>query len=150
MRELGRARPRLAAAVLADTISFRESWYAVSTAPWEARDFPSGDLDIVAAAVAGAAAVSRLAPGGEGRVLIDGGDATSAGCGFPCTGLPSPPTTHSRAATSRTSARCAGYGCGWLFFDPSHRRHWCIMAICGNRAKARAYAERRRASVEAG
>ena len=42
---------------------------------------------------------------------------------------------------------CPGRGCGWLFFDPAHRRHWCIMAICGNRAKARAYAERRRSSA---
>lgn len=28
--------------------------------------------------------------------------------------------------------------CSWLFIDtsPSHRRRWCSMAICGNRAKA--------------
>ena|SRR2546427_4115738 len=33
---------------------------------------------------------------------------------------------------------CAGDGCGWLFVDNSrtHRRRWCSMAICGNRAKA--------------
>jgi predicted RNA-binding Zn ribbon-like protein len=39
--------------------------------------------------------------------------------------------------------RCGGVGCGWLFFDPAHRRRWCIMAVCGNRAKARRYAQRR-------
>jgi predicted RNA-binding Zn ribbon-like protein len=32
-----------------------------------------------------------------------------------------------------------------VFLDPSHRRRWCIMAVCGNRAKARRYADRRRA-----
>ena len=34
---------------------------------------------------------------------------------------------------------CAGDGCGWLFLDSSrtHRRRWCSMAICGNRAKAK-------------
>jgi predicted RNA-binding Zn ribbon-like protein len=28
--------------------------------------------------------------------------------------------------------------CSWLFLDtsPSHRRRWCSMAVCGNRAKA--------------
>jgi predicted RNA-binding Zn ribbon-like protein len=38
---------------------------------------------------------------------------------------------------------CPGIECGWLFLDPRGRRKWCIMAVCGNRAKARAYAERR-------
>jgi predicted RNA-binding Zn ribbon-like protein len=38
---------------------------------------------------------------------------------------------------------CPGVGCGWLFLDPSGRRIWCTMAICGNRAKARRFAERR-------
>ncbi|CCH69623.1 conserved hypothetical protein [Phycicoccus elongatus Lp2] len=31
--------------------------------------------------------------------------------------------------------RCPGVGCGWLFLDPSGRRRWCQMAVCGNRAK---------------
>jgi predicted RNA-binding Zn ribbon-like protein len=39
---------------------------------------------------------------------------------------------------------CPGRGCGWLFLNESGRRRWCIMAICGNRAKARRYADRRR------
>ncbi|HEY5002204.1 MAG TPA: ABATE domain-containing protein [Ktedonobacteraceae bacterium] len=35
-------------------------------------------------------------------------------------------------------------GCGWLFVDTSrnHRRRWCDMEGCGNRAKARRYYER--------
>lgn len=39
-------------------------------------------------------------------------------------------------------AACPGDGCGWLFADPRRRRRWCSMAVCGNRAKARRYAER--------
>ena len=35
-------------------------------------------------------------------------------------------------------AACPGVGCGWLFADPRRRRRWCSMAVCGNRAKARA------------
>ena len=38
---------------------------------------------------------------------------------------------------------CPGDGCGWLFLNASGRRRWCIMSVCGNRAKARAFAERR-------
>jgi hypothetical protein len=37
---------------------------------------------------------------------------------------------------------CAGPGCGWLFLDPRHRRRWCSMAVCGNRAKARRHNRR--------
>lgn len=37
---------------------------------------------------------------------------------------------------------CPGEGCGWLFADRRRRRRWCSMAACGNRAKARRYAER--------
>jgi predicted RNA-binding Zn ribbon-like protein len=40
--------------------------------------------------------------------------------------------------------QCAGEGCGWLFLDNSrsHRRQWCNMTVCGNRAKARRYYQR--------
>jgi predicted RNA-binding Zn ribbon-like protein len=41
---------------------------------------------------------------------------------------------------------CPGTHCGWLFVDPSGRRRWCTMEVCGNRAKARRHAERRRAA----
>jgi len=41
--------------------------------------------------------------------------------------------------------RCGGVGCGWLFLDPTARRRWCDMAVCGNRAKARRHAARARA-----
>ena len=39
-------------------------------------------------------------------------------------------------------AACPGVGCGWLFADRRRRRRWCSMAACGNRAKARRYAQR--------
>jgi predicted RNA-binding Zn ribbon-like protein len=38
--------------------------------------------------------------------------------------------------------RCPGRGCGWLFANPSGRRRWCSMAVCGNRTKARRHAQR--------
>lgn len=34
--------------------------------------------------------------------------------------------------------RCPGVDCGWLFLDETKnsRRKWCLMEVCGNRAKA--------------
>jgi len=43
-----------------------------------------------------------------------------------------------------TVRACPGDGCGWLFLDPRGRRVWCSMAACGNRAKVRAHAARRK------
>ena len=42
--------------------------------------------------------------------------------------------------------QCPGAGCGWLFVDPSGRRRWCSMEVCGNRAKVRRHADRARAT----
>lgn len=41
---------------------------------------------------------------------------------------------------------CPGSGCGWLFLDRRGRRQWCTMETCGNRAKARRFAERHKPS----
>ncbi len=40
--------------------------------------------------------------------------------------------------------QCSGEECTWLFVDTSknHRRRWCDMRDCGNRAKARRHYER--------
>ena len=40
---------------------------------------------------------------------------------------------------------CPEESCGWVFYDQSRNRSstWCSMAVCGNRAKARAFRERR-------
>jgi predicted RNA-binding Zn ribbon-like protein len=40
---------------------------------------------------------------------------------------------------------CGADSCRWLFLDTSknHTRRWCNMKVCGNRAKARRFQERR-------
>lgn len=40
--------------------------------------------------------------------------------------------------------QCEGDHCGWLFFDTTKNRlrRWCEMAVCGNRAKVRAFRAR--------
>jgi predicted RNA-binding Zn ribbon-like protein len=44
---------------------------------------------------------------------------------------------------------CPADDCLWAFYDHSknHSGHWCTMAVCGNRAKARSYRERRKAEA---
>ena len=41
---------------------------------------------------------------------------------------------------------CGGHACGWLFYDTTknNRRRWCEMEVCGNRAKQKRLAARRR------
>jgi predicted RNA-binding Zn ribbon-like protein len=43
---------------------------------------------------------------------------------------------------------CREHTCGWAFYDHTKNRSgaWCSMRVCGNRAKARAYRERRATS----
>jgi predicted RNA-binding Zn ribbon-like protein len=44
---------------------------------------------------------------------------------------------------------CRSETCGWAFYDASRNRvgTWCSMAVCGNRAKTRAYRTRQRSRV---
>lgn len=45
---------------------------------------------------------------------------------------------------------CASESCEWLFLDESknHRRRWCDMTKCGNRAKVRSFYSRRKKGLE--
>jgi predicted RNA-binding Zn ribbon-like protein len=146
LRRDARTSPAAAERVVHTTIAFRDAWYAVATSPWNDRPFPREHLDVIAAAVGRAADVSSLrpVPGGDALALDGGG--TRAALHLPLhRAVLAAYDVLARGDVAHVG-QCAGHGCGWLFFDPSHRRHWCIMAICGNRAKARAFAERRRAS----
>src|SRR5271165_6507221 len=42
--------------------------------------------------------------------------------------------------------QCGGHACGWLFYDTTKNkgRRWCEMEVCGNRAKQKRLAARRR------
>ncbi len=46
---------------------------------------------------------------------------------------------------------CAQQTCRWAFYDRSKNRsgHWCSMAVCGNRSKAREFRRRRRSPAPA-
>lgn len=44
---------------------------------------------------------------------------------------------------------CPGHECGWLFLDTTrnHSRRWCDSTDCGNKARVRAYAQRKRGAA---
>jgi len=142
---LANGRPREARAAITTVRRLRDALYAGfvrSPAP-DAPDAepPAADLKtfIVAAIKA-----STYRADAEGRLRLDGGsdDALTLQSPIHRAALAAHRLleTHGQGAVGR----CPGEGCGWLFFDPSRRRRWCIMAVCGNRAKARRFAERQR------
>lgn len=49
------------------------------------------------------------------------------------------------AGTWERLKACAAPDCRWAYYDRTrnHSRTWCDMAVCGNRAKARAYRSRK-------
>ncbi len=147
LRSSARADPRGAQQAVDGAVGLRESWYPVATSTWNDRPFDSRDLTRLGAAVSAATEVSTLRPQPDGRIALDGGSVAVAGLRLPVHRAALAAYDLLASGDLAHVGQCAGLGCGWLFFDPSHRRHWCIMAICGNRAKARAFAQRRSARV---
>ncbi|WP_158220481.1 CGNR zinc finger domain-containing protein [Kineosporia sp. A_224] len=137
------------AAALLRAGALREALYACAL-----RRGTEGDWALVAHEAAAARAASVLAPpagGGPAAWRLTGAGARRAGTDA-VSPLDLPVLAVAVAAEDLLTstlgtcvAACPGTGCGWVFADPRRRRRWCSMAVCGNRAKARAYAERKRA-----
>lgn len=118
-------------AVLRRALAFREALYAACLDPR-----PGSAWDAVAAEAERAAAAATLRPGGWSLPRT----AELPLLAFARAAAELLTTPHARIR------RCPGDGCGWLFLDARGRRRWCTMATCGNRAKARRHAARRRAA----
>lgn len=117
-------------AALGRALHLREAIYKACTDPSDEA------WDVVAAEAHRAASAARL---------------TRAGWVIPEeTGVELPVLEIARIAGTLLSSpdpaigRCPGHGCGWLFADPRGRRRWCVMAVCGNREKARRHARKAR------
>jgi predicted RNA-binding Zn ribbon-like protein len=147
LRAQARSHPRSAGRAVETAIALRDAWYDVCTSPWEERPFPADALEVLREHVAAATGVSALRAADDGAVRLDGGGVRTAGLLLPVHRAALAAYEMLASGEVAHAGRCAGHGCGWTFYDPAHRRHWCIMAICGNRSKARAFAERRRASA---
>ncbi|NLU70798.1 CGNR zinc finger domain-containing protein [Streptomyces sp. HNM0574] len=82
-------------------------------------------------------------------------DAAGAARLLPAEGLTGVPALAARIAAGVAEARadgswqrlkaCPAHDCLWVFYDrsPAGRGRWCSMAVCGSRAKMRAYRARR-------
>ena len=127
---------------LARALALRDGLYACALH----RGTPA-DWDLVSAEAARARALGRLVPGqGDepaGWRLPD--DVTPAAAALAAVATAAEDLLTSSLAAF--VAACPGEGCGWLFADRRRKRRWCSMAACGNRAKARRYAERRQATA---
>jgi predicted RNA-binding Zn ribbon-like protein len=90
--------------------------------------------------VSAAVRESRYRRAPDGSLRLDGGSGLSVPLHRFALGLHSVIEQY----PSRAIRPCTDNQCGFVFLDPSGRRRWCEMSVCGNRAKARRYAQRHR------
>jgi predicted RNA-binding Zn ribbon-like protein len=137
LRRLAAADPRAADAALEDGRALRTDLSRVLTS---ARP-PRPALDRLTERVRAAGTTSRIGWTRAGGLAVEPGTE--------CIDLP----VRAFALAARRLVEdglaedvrsCPGTGCGWLFLDEGRGRRWCIMAICGNREKARRHAARQR------
>jgi predicted RNA-binding Zn ribbon-like protein len=118
--------------VLERARAFRANLYAVLRDPASARAWPA-----VADQVATAAHTLQLDRAGQ---TIRWEVAPAADLSAPLAAAAWSAGELLTSSALRRVRACPGAGCGWLFLDPTGRRRWCVMAVCGNREKARRFA----------
>jgi predicted RNA-binding Zn ribbon-like protein len=136
---LGRRDEEWAAEVVRGAHALRLGLYRVLTAPAEGRAFRA-----VTRAVEEAASAARLRPAESAQDTPGWVVPASTGLRLPLLRVAQAAGGLLTSDDARRVRPCPGDDCGWLFVDRSGRRKWCSMQTCGNRAKVRAYEERRR------
>ena len=137
----GEADPVAAFEVLDRTRVLRADLYVALTSP----STPPAALRRLSAAVAEAASTLRVRRGSDGLRLTREDESLAA----PLRAVADATRRLVENGLTSDVGRCPGAGCGWLFLRNGRSRRWCIMAVCGNRAKARRHAERQRAAQSA-
>jgi predicted RNA-binding Zn ribbon-like protein len=130
----------VSAAQLTAARALREAMYRVLCARIDGAAPRRADRDRINAAARPAPPTPRLTPAGE-LVRTGDVDAVLSLLARDCLGLLG-------GADGALLRRCDDARCTRLFLDRSrgHRRRWCGMQGCGDRAKAAAYRRRRRAA----
>jgi predicted RNA-binding Zn ribbon-like protein len=137
-------RPDLAADLLARATELREAIHAIGAALGHRAKPPQAALARLSALHARCVAMAELAPGALScRWVWSVRDCPVEAALGPIA------LAAVRLFTEGDFHRirqCEGHACGWLFYDRSknNRRRWCEMEVCGNRAKQRRLAARRR------
>ena len=136
LRRDAQEAPGQAARVLGQVTAFREHLYDYLTGNKDPQVW-----DAVVRRVESATKALTLVRSTEGaRWVID----PAVGLRYPLLAIAAAVGDLLTSGDVRDVSACPGRGCGWLFTNPTRRRRWCTMAICGNRAKARRHAERYR------
>jgi predicted RNA-binding Zn ribbon-like protein len=134
---LGRAArrsPGPAAAVVARAVAFRSALYSVLVGPATPEDWAVLDAEVRRAA----RDVGLRAGTPAGWTV------TTRGLAWPLSAVAWASAQFLTTDAAGTVSACPSADCGWVFANPTGRRRWCRMALCGNRAKARRHAQRRR------
>jgi predicted RNA-binding Zn ribbon-like protein len=137
LRRVAADDPRGAAAALDRGRTLRNDLYAALTKPRP----PRTALDGLTSRLQDAGGSARLIWSRSGLAVVPGTD----GLDLPVHGFAAAVRRLVDDGLADRVARCPGSGCGWLFLDEGRGRRWCIMALCGNREKARRHAARQRA-----
>ena len=142
--ELSQATPQAAQRVLAAAIQLREAMYAVFWAVVSKKAVPAAALFTLNQYVQVAAQHARLIPG-NGRFEW-GFEEVRGNFEAPLWAIARSAAALLASDELRFLRACASKTCLWLFLDTSknHRRRWCDMTKCGNRAKFRRFYARQR------
>ena len=132
---------RQAGRISARVVELREALRALLLAN-NGEPLDPGAVEMLNAVAARRPLEARLRPDGHDRrspVAAAGSTARSASC------IAIVVQAVADGTWSRLKA-CREDECQWAFYDHSRNRsgQWCVMAVCGNRNKARSYRERQR------
>jgi predicted RNA-binding Zn ribbon-like protein len=142
LRAAGQEAPARARSTLRNAIALRDALYDVFAAVTRQRSAPETQLTVLNTAIHDALQHARIVYGNR-HFTWD--------WVRPEHNLDSMLWPVARAALDLLTSEeliyvrlCAAESCAWLFLDTTknHRRRWCEMKTCGNRAKAKTYYER--------
>jgi predicted RNA-binding Zn ribbon-like protein len=150
LRGAADADPGPAAAVVARAVAFRSALYAVLVGPATEADWTLIDAEVRQAArnvalCAGTPATDERLPEAAPTCHASW-TVTSRGLDWPLCAVAWAAGQFLTTDAAGTVSACGSADCGWVFANPTGRRRWCRMALCGNRAKARRHAQRVRAA----
>jgi predicted RNA-binding Zn ribbon-like protein len=141
------ADPEEAQRVLQAAIELREAMYAVFSAVIAKRAIPPSPLAMLNRSIQLAAQHLSLTPANGGFAWGYDSDGDSPG-GFETMLWPIVGSAAELLASDNLPfvRACSSKTCQWFFLDTSknHRRRWCSMKLCGNRAKVRKFYARQR------
>jgi predicted RNA-binding Zn ribbon-like protein len=138
LQRRAKREPSEAERVLDRALVLRSAVYSACT-DLDARADWTAVADEARAAASIAVLDAGAAPGERWRIPED------AGLAAPVLELAAAAAAFLASTDLAVVGRCPGHDCGWLFLDPRGRRRWCVMAVCGNREKARRHAQKVRA-----